>query len=1420
MIKDREGFMWFGTWAGINRFDGQNFLTFKSYPGDKSNLKNNRIDQIEEDEAGFLWLRAYDNQIYRFDKRKHRFLAIADIIKGRANPTSQFVKILEAAKNEVWLQSQGEGLVLISSSHLPQPRYNGYSKKQHGGFRLPSDTINFFFRESLTKVWVGTPKGLCLLKKQANGIYKTISFQGKLGSLNITAVDHNRGKVWFGTAEGYLISADKRSGTLTKTRLSLRRINGLLVSKRHPRLYCTTPAGELLEVSLAGGEIQTTQISAGNSLHSLYESSDGALWLEPASMGVIRFDTGSRTYRHFSQKNVSNYLHQTEDYSVFEDAKVRVWVNMKGTGFGYYNPDKGNLEYFYNEPGTANRRFSNMVGARFYDPTGVLWLSTDDGGLEQVIFPNTNFEHHKLVDNSIYRVANEVRAIYQDRQNRLWVSTKDGRLRVFKDGRLVKNLFKNFPSKGFGSIYSILEDRKGNIWLGTKSDGLYKAMPLDNRGISYLITHFSREKMPSLPSNTIYTIIEDKKGRLWAGSYGGGLIKIEEEAGKTVFKNISNTFKKYPKSSFTRIRHLAEDFNGNIWIGTTEGLLIFNPDRRHSKDYDFIKYRKIPGEISSLGGNDVHFILKDSKQRMWVCTSSGGLNQAIGSDPTSALSFVNYSAKNGLPSDYLLSAVEDRQGNLWLSSQNGLTKFNVNSKHFQNFNVYDGLPNANFSEASCLILSNGKLAFGTTAGYITFSPYAIGNKKIKAHMAFTNLQINNRDVQPGDSSLLKSSINSSQELILKHDQNIISIDFSVLDYRSGDKERYIYRLHGFDKSWRNSRKQKTASYTNLPPGKYRFEVKSSSAELYSNVPLKTLSITILPPPWKTWWAYSLYFLTALIMMEVVRRVALTMLRLRQGIAVERRLAELKVDFFTQVSHELRTPLTLILNPTEEILKNEPLSDKGSEYAGIVLKNARRMVRFVNQLLDLRKVESGKAVLKVSEVEICSFVRNVCSYFTELARQKDLSIEVVSSEEELLAWVDGEKLDIAVYNIIGNAVKFSLEKGRVKVVIDRSAGARRFSIKVIDEGPGVSEDELGRIFEKYYEGNRGQNTSKGTGLGLSFTRELIELHQGTISAAHNHPHGLCVEMVLRLGKTHFNPASTYFIDQAELSQLRVDSLIDLPTSPLQNSFLGPGDDAPLVLLVEDSDDLRQFLSSQLSSFYRVETAKDGEEGLQKALQLLPDLVLTDVMMPRIDGIELLDRLKSNISTSHIPVVLLTAKFSVESQIEGLEYGADYYITKPFKVEFVQAAISNLLRQRRRLFDSLADGKNTPVAEGIVITSQDTAFLERIIEIVQEKLADAEFNIELVAETVGMSRSAFFKKFKSLTNMAPVEFVRETRLKHARKLFDAGERNVAEVAYASGFNNPKYFSTCFKAEFNQTPTEYLKQVQSGVGSVVPK
>ena len=1410
MFQDRQGFMWFGTWNGINRFDGHQFRSFTSAPGDKSMIRNDRIDQIFEDKANHLWIKSYDGQIYRFDKGTEQFTPLSVIIGLKRKIV--FDKILSTEDGMLWASTVSNGLLAVADVSMEKSNYYTYSKSNKNSDQLPSDTINFFAKDGKSRFWVGTPKGLVRLTKTLSSRFSAlqIKFKGRLTD-HFSAVGIGARSIYFGTASGDLIELDRVLNKYTRFTVNSSKINSILQSRNQAKVYLSTALGQVITFDNRTKKYSQSVNSSGQALYSIFEDGKGNLWLEPEKKGVVRFDIHNGRLDVYSQKNDAFNVVPRNHFRVFEDKNGVVWSVLRDGGFGYFDDSAAKFKYFYNEPGAALSRFSNLVAVAFYDRSGVMWLHTDQRGLEKVIFTPNDFNQHLVTPTGVFKSENEIRGLMCDSKNRLWVGAKSGKFYIYDKGSIAKITFDGVPKEGIGSVYTIFQADNRCVWIGTKENGLFMAQPLDKEETHYQLTHFLHKSGDplSISSNQIYSVVADSLHRIWVGTFDRGLNMLVPGRQEQTFVRFYDGVNGYP-NGYHKIRHLATDGKGRLWIASTDGLVVADVLRKEG--IRFRTYSKLPGDINSLGNNDVQYVFKGHDDRMWLATSGGGLNLAQQQSGSDSLTFRIFSTREGLASNYILSCHEDRNHQLWVATKSSLSRFDPLKMKFDNFNSYDGLPSSGFSEASCTITKEGKMFFGTIRGLLSFDPSSIKYHPVHANMVFNNLYINNKEIRAGsDQSILKNDIDKSSALILSHHQNTISIDYSILDFRLGDRQQYMYRLKGFDSTWVDNKNQHRTTYTNLPPGNYVFEVKSFDNDNYTNLPQKKLVITILPPWWKTWWAYVIYICLFFAGAFVVRRIIFTVLKLRQKIAVEQKMTALKMAFFTNVSHELRTPLTLILNPTEEVLKNELLSEQGKLYLAIVRRNADRMVRFVNQLLDLRKAQSGQERLRLTEIELEPFLRSIMDYFDETAIASRIEMKL-SGDAEITLPLDADKMETVIYNLLGNSFKFSPQGSIIEVSVKSESGTAAI-IEVLDQGPGVPEEDLENIFQLYHESEAlATQHLKGTGIGLALARELVALHGGNISASNRNNMGLSIRIELPILHDLF-PSREGAID-ADSTDVHIAKQGAVKPIMAQPNVRVVEDTAKqLVLLVEDNEDMRSFLANNLNGTYRIQTAADGLEGLALAGKIQPDVILSDIMMPRMDGIQMLNRLKNEHATSHIPVILLSAKSAIESQVTALSYGADFYISKPFDNALLFAAIANILLQRKKLVEGIVSGRKiVDLSPGqVVVTSKDEIFLQKVIDIVNQKMSDPEFNIDAVAETVNMARATFFKKFKSLTQQAPVEFVRDMRLKMARQYLDSGTGNISEVSYAVGFGSAKYFSTCFKTMYGLSPSDYLKTLK---------
>lgn len=1431
ILEDHKGFMWFGTWDGLNRFDGYNFTHYKSRPGDSCQLSHNRIDDIKEDKFGFLWVKTYDEKIHRFDRRRETFQGIPHSIKEYSTLNIRISNTFETSTGEIWLIAKNMGCfrVITNPTDLSLNVIH-YSSNFNDKYLLLSNNVNFIFEDSEKDIWIGTDKGLqCILGRNQKKIENSLT---PINGSNVTTAFETEGNLWFGTADGKLINYTLPDGQFVVSPIrSVTEIRSIC-KLRSGLLMCATGNKGLFTYNLVNKAVTNYTREkfpelGDNRIESLYQDKCGVIWIETASPGVVRFKPESNNFKRFQVKTdpVSPFVYYGNFYKVFEDINNTLWLNLNGGGFCYYNRDADRLEYFYNEPGSPKRLFSNLTTAVLSDSHGNLWLSTYSRGIENVCFLKNNFRLNTLSPDPNALSTNNVRAVFEDRYMNLWVGTKHGELYCFDKNRKLRKVFsRNTRAPGDihfdGMVYTIFQDRSGNLWFGTKGDGIIQASFTGNPShYKFTTEHYKNNPndLYSISNDFIYAITEDSHGSIWIGTFGGGVDLLERKDGKTRFRNSNNCFTNYPSNIFNKVRYLQEDALGRIWAGTTNGLIIFKPNKNSPDSIRFYYYQKTPGDIHSLASNDVHYIFRDKFNIMWIGTFGGGLNKLItlpkeGETPK----FKTFNTASDLPVDIVLGIQEDKKGNLWVSTENGISLFKSKEEKFINFSELDGLKKTTFSEASCGTSQHGDLYFGCSDGYYAFKPDSILVDNTAPLLTFINLQLFNKNVTVGtEGSPLKQAFSETKSITLNYNQSVFSIEYAGLDFRKPEKLEYAFMLEGFEKEWNFVRNQRKATYTNLPAGKYTFKVKCTSSGIFDNKTGNELEIIILPPWWRTKWAYTVFAILLIIVIFVIRRTTLEILKLRNKVIIEQQLAELKIKFFTNISHELRTPLTLIIGPTEELLKNGADVNKTKSYLDIIDKNARRMLRHINQLLDFRKIETGKMRLSIAETEMVSFVKDIYSGFKELAISKNIGFNFVTNSKKIDAWIDQEKIDTAIFNLLSNAFKFTPENKSIEVIVNNLENTGYFEIIVKDQGIGIAKNELPFLFERFAISHSSNDLkTKGTGIGLSLVKEIVDIHQGKVLVDSIAGQGSTFILRLKHGKDHYLASEVEFDIQHNAKVIHSFNQSEIESLPHNKSGkIHAKEDAPVILLIEDNIDLRSYVSHKLIDYYNVEEAADGLEGWNKAQSLQPDIIISDIMMPKMDGIELTDKLRNEFKTSHIPIILLTAKSSVESMIEGLRYGADAYITKPFSMDLLVARITNLLQQRKHLIEKFTNQVKiielSP--EEIIVTSKDEQFLKDVIKIIEENMADPEFNVEMIATKTGLGRTTFFKKLKGLTGMAPVEFMKEMRVKRGHQLLETGNFTVSEIAYQVGFNDAGYFSKCFKEKYNQPPTEFLKAIR---------
>lgn len=910
---------------------------------------------------------------------------------------------------------------------------------------------------------------------------------------------------------------------------------------------------------------------------------------------------------------------------------------------------------------------------------------------------------------------------------------------------------------------------------------------------------------------------------MWIATHGGGINLLQETAdGKVRFLHNGNLLKGYSKDKFSKARVIKE-VNNTLLVGTTEGLITFSCNFERPEDIKFYTNVRIPDLASSLSSNDVIYIYTDSHKNSYALTFTGGINQIISDNLlTDQIQFKTYTKRNGLVSDLVLSMIEDQQKNLWVISENTLAKFNPENGTFEHYNEKHLQKEIYFSEASPAILQN-QLILGTDAGILKINPAAFSKSSYTPPIVFTSLKIQGVQQQ--------LDLDDLEELKLKPDERNVSFQFAALDYVNPTSINYAYRLKGLEEKWNEVENSRTASYINLPPGNYELQIRSTNSDGVWTDNVRKLSVTVIPTFWETYWAVLLYIILFILFTATIVYIILYIYKLRHQIYMEQQLSNIKLRFFTDISHELRTPLTLITSPVGEVLEHEPLTPSARKLLTVVHNNTERMLRLVNQILDFRKIENKKMKLLLEKSDIVELLQKVMDNFHLIAKEKNINFRLQTDKESIHCWIDQDKVEKIIFNLLSNAFKYTPANKSITVYAHTTKD--KVVISVADEGIGIDPKKQQTLFQRFETLVNNNILQPSSGIGLSLVKELIELHQGNIQV--NTETGTGSEFIVTLPldqKVYEGKENTEFIlsDAPSTHNQKQDKHKTISKTSEKNIILqektedkdadnNMNQDPISVLVVEDNAELRNFLNDILSGTYKVIEATNGQEGLEQALQYVPDFIISDVMMPVMDGLDMVKAIKAHRDVCHIPIILLSAKSSLDDRISGLEQGIDDYITKPFSSTYLKTRIKSLLHQRKQLQELYLEQwsdqkKENPVPTLLVeveperpqIVPFDEVFMKRVMEIMHNQMDNSKLTIDEFAQELGMGRTVFYQKLKSIVGLSPIDFVREMRIKRAKQLMETGEYNVSTIAYMTGFNDPKYFSKCFKKKYGVSPSEF--------------
>ncbi|WP_190300253.1 hybrid sensor histidine kinase/response regulator transcription factor [Rufibacter hautae] len=1338
-LKDSQGYIWIGTSAGLNRFDGYGVKVFRHNSRSTASLRDNSISKLFEDPEGNIWVTSqkgitvYHPQEDRFERN------YAPLLNKYALPQAPVEDIVQDKTGNFWFLQTGHGLT----------RY--------------------------------TPKAKTSTPVPLAGAKPTTGNSHLIDALAFTP----QGDLWILHTSGLL---EKRNGK--------------------------TLALEAVEKGLQE-RFKGQAMSYGMTIDRT-----GDLWLYSLSesIGALLYRPATKTFSQFHENAPQIKLNSNLVRGIVENEDGKLWLATDHGGINIVDKKDFSVQFVQNCPEIENSLSHNSLISIYKDREGIIWLGTYKQGVNYYHKNLLRFQHHQnqiLVKGSL--PYDDINRFVEDPQGNLWMGTNGGGLLYWNRSTNQYTRYQHNPkdpgSLSSNVVVSLLLDKDQNLWVGTYLGGLNKF-----DGQKFIRYRHKEQDTFSLSHDNVWELFQDNQNRIWVGSMRGGLQQLDPGTGKFYpYHRAANQ----PGIDALYVAAIAQDQKGRLWVGGDIGVEVLDLNSKK-----LVKYQNDPQNPKSLSSNAVLSIFQDSRQQMWV-----GTNEGLNLFNPKTNSFRLFTKENGLPDNIILNILEDRNHHLWISTPNGISKLEISGRQaadlsfvVRTFDESDGLQGKVFNENAAFLTRQGEVVFGGPNGFNIFQPRELTTNKVIPNIVFTDFQLFSKSLKVGEevggSVILPQALTDGAQITLQHDQNMFTVEFAALNFFHSEKNKYQYKLEGFDKEWHTTDgDNRRITYTNLDPGEYQLMVKAANNDGIWNKEGISLDIEVQVPFWRSDVAYVCYFLFAFLALMVVRRVEkqkanqkFELDRERREVKHMRELHLMKIKFFTNISHELRTPLTLILAPLEKLLAGSQDEQQTRQFQ-MINRNAKRLLYLVNQLLDFRKLEVEEVAFAPSHGNIVKFIKEAVYSFSDLSEKNHVHLSFESSIQELHASFDMDKLGKILFNLLSNAFKFTPENGNIKVEVNchendsASEGLHLLEIKVSDTGIGISKENQEKIFDRFFREDVPDNlVNQGSGIGLSITREFVKIHGGMIKVQSEPGQGSCFTVTLPIKVT----GSIIEGSEADLPEEVVPALVTKPEVPKRAAEDAPENEL-VVLLVEDSEDFRTYLKESLSAHFTVLEAKNGKEGWQKALSCLPDLIVSDLMMPELNGIEFCKKIKSDARTSHIPFILLTAQTAEEQKLKGLGIGANDYITKPFNFELLLSRMTNLISQCQLM--QKAYGKKISVqTSAIDIVSLDDKLIQKAIRVVEENIDCAEFSVELMARELGMSRVYLYKKIVALTGQSPMEFIRKIRLERAAQLLEKSQLTVAEVAYAVGFNNPRYFSKYFKEAYHMLPSVYAESKQS--------
>ncbi len=1313
--------------------------------------------------------------------------------------------------------------------------------------KLSNSHVNKIYQDRKGYIWVCTDNGLNVFDgSEFKTVYhKQNDTTSLVDNSVLTVLEDRKGNFWVGTTGGLQLF-NRDTEQFTTIHFSYPHVtdfsyfNCILEDSKGNIWVSTSRSGAICLRANTLQPIyymQTNSNICSNKINTLFEDRFANIWIGSQDNGISILNVQNHTLVNYANNPTNlNSLSSNKVYSILENIDGNILVGTIDGGINLFNYSR--QQFTRNYINSGNAVYTLKRGNK-----NNLWIGTDGLGLKSYDYTTKKISTYETDLNTVDLRKAKVHCVLQDKQGNVWLA-------LYQDGiMLIPNMKKVFTNIGFNPFYSeksigtecvlsVLEDSKGKVWIGTDGDGIYRLNSQRN-----VEKHFDSSK---LNASVILSVFEDNQKRIWVGTYLCGLF-LYNPSTDSFLKMPLNVNGREIKDIFT----IVGDKVGNLWIGTNEnGLCVYNPTNKQIKSYTydllksgnqilsnsvqtillgnndlvwigtssagisclnsrtntFYDYKKENGKVNN---NNITTIVQDNYGNIWIGTKQG-LNYIDIKQKTVKL----YTEAEGLANASVLGIQIDKHNNLWISTSLGLSHFDIKRKSFTNYYVSDGLLNDEYKRGAYFQSKSGELFFGGIDGLSSFFPFKIEESAHLKNLVFTNLFIYNEKVKVGESSYLRKNINAVDEIKIDHNIKSFSLGFVALEFNNPGKVVYQVKMEGFDNDWKTlPLGSKLATYTNLGYGNYKFHVRAYFAG--SEPVERNISVVVSPPLWLSLWAKFIYFLLILALGYWSYKKMLHKLDQRKEESqkeIEQQIMQSKLQFFTDISHEIRTPLTLILTPVERLIKETQDGNLRNTYKLINL-NGQRILRLVNQIMEMRKLDRGQVKLKTVETDVAAFVREIMSSFDNAIAERKCEFNIVIADNLPIVWIDHEKLDKVIFNVLSNAFKYIPTDGKISIKVDVENEDLR--IRISDNGPGIPSNQHENIFNRFYQIQNESNYNKiGTGIGLHLSRSLIEIHQGKIYVDNQTDVGACFVICIPINNNYLKPDEMVHkqttISLAEMVQPSLD-IFEPEKLEMGTSNYSSTKNRYKVLIVEDNNDIRNYIASILEKDYQIIKAENGNHGLELVLKEMPDCVISDVMMDGMDGIELCKKIKTNEKTFHIPVIILTAKTTIEQRVEGLEVGADSYIPKPFNIDHLKIRVSKLIEVRQTIKNKY-QGKFEVPKEQIKIKSVDEKLLEKFESIVKEQLDNSDLSIEIISKQIGISRSQLQRKLKQITNQNPSDYLKSMRLKYAAILLTSKNLSISEVTYACGFASLSHFSNSFKEFYGMSPSNYVEIIKN--------